>query len=246
MGREGRPVQLKYGSYAFDANATTLTSSSRTRVNEGGQQLSLVRSFSVQGYLSADGQAAVTTAMNALKAALATPYQDLTLLTDAGASSSDLLLNAGSLTGVLVTEGPTFGDSRGAEYATVRSFQFTAQAEYPVTGSQRLLVSFTESLSFSGGGPLYAVRRAINGPPQRQLIYPQTEYRCVQQGMAVGYRAYPVPPAPKFPQALRESPDVRQRSPRRMGNGYAEYPVEWTYVFESAGPLSAAPTLWIS
>ncbi len=239
-------MELRYGSYAWDANATTLTASSRTRVNEGGQPLSLIRSFAVQGYLSADGQAAITTAMNALKAALAVPYQDLKLLTDAGANSSDLLLNAGSLTGVVVTEGPAFGDSRGAEYSTIRSFTFTAQAEYPLTGSQNLLVSFTESLSFGGGMPTYAMRPAINGPPQRQLIYPRTAYRCTQQGMAVGFRAYPTPAAAKFPAALKEAPEIRRRSPRRMGNGYAEYPVEWTYQFESVGPLVAVPTLWVS
>lgn len=238
-------MQTKYGTYSFDANSTLLSASARTMFNRGGQPYSLLRSFTVSGYLSASGQAAITQAENALKTALAVPFRDLVLCHDDGSVSSEALLNAGSITGVKVTQGPTFSTTMGPEFATLRSFSFTAEAEYPLAGTANLLLDFQETLSFSGGGPLYAMRRAINGPPQRQLVYPATEYRCTQQGMAVGYAAYPAVPGPKFPAALREAPMVARKAPQRMGNGYQGHEVSWRYEHESAGPLVGVPSLWI-
>ena len=237
-------MHLKWGTYTFDANSTLLSASARTQFNRGGQPYSLLRSFTVNGYLSADGQAAITLAENTLKTALAVPFKDLVLYHDDGSASSEILPNAGSISGVKVTQGPTFSTTMGPEFATLRSFQFTAEAEYPLSGTASLLLDFHETLSFSGGGAVYAMRRAINGPPQRQLVYAQTEYRCTQQGMAIGYASYPVVPGPKFPAALRESPRIDRKAPQRMGNGYQGYEVAWSYVFESVGPLVGVPTLW--
>src|SRR5262249_31358216 len=98
--------------------------------------------------------------------------------------------------------------------------------------------------SFSGGGPVYIHRNAINGVPQKQMVYPATPYRCVQSGSAVGYRGYPTPPPPKFPAALMEAPHLPMKSPRRMGVGYPEYEIGWEYRMESVGPLQAVPTVW--
>lgn len=238
-------MQLKYGSYPFDSNTTLLSTQIFPQVNRGGQIYSQRKRFTIQGYLAGDGQAELTLKENALKTALARPYQDLLFLKDDGSASSEVLLNATSITGVLVTDGPHFQTTQGPEYATLRTFTFTAEAEYPVPEGSNYLLDFNETLSFEGGGPLYIHRRAINGPPQKQLVYPATEYKVTQTGRAIGYRAYPTPPAPKFPFALKESPKIDRGAPERKGNGYQGYEVTWTYVFESAGPLVALPTLWI-
>ena len=238
-------MQLKYGTYSFDANATMVAASIRTTWNKGGQPFSQVRGLSVQGWLTGDGQAALTLAENALRTALAVPFKDLVLYHDDGSQSSLLLLNAGSLTGVRVVQGPDFATTQGPEFATIRTFSFACEAEYPLSGTATLLLDFHETLSFSGGGPIYAMRRAINGPPQRQLVYPQSEYRCTQQGRATGYRAYPVPQGPMFPAALKEAGSFTRQSPRRMGpHSWQEYPVEWRYEFESVGPLVGVPAVW--
>jgi hypothetical protein len=133
----------------------------------------------------------------------------------------------------------------GAEYATFRSFSFTAEAEYPLLGSQNLLLSWRETLSFSGGGPIYRHRLAINGAPQKQLVYPASIYTVNQSGQAEGYLTYPVAPAALWPFALKEQPKITRSTPTRKGPAaYQAYPVSWSYDFESAAPLLGLPSLW--
>lgn len=239
-------MRITYGSYQCDENATTLQSSQRTNINNGGQPYSVTRRFDVQGYLAGSSQAAIATAQAALKAALDVPYQDLKLLLDSGANSADVLLNQGSISGVKIVEGPSFTDTMGPEYATLRSFRFSAEAEYPLSGTALILLDWQETLTFSGGGPIYTHRPAINGPPQKQLVYPASVFRCQQQGQAVGYLAYPLPSPPKFPSALMQAPEIRRTAPKRKGPGRHEgYTISWSYSFESGSALVGLPTLWV-
>ncbi len=218
----------------------------RALINKGGQPYAIRRAITAEGYLAANGQDAITVAENTLKAALSVPYQDLIFFHDDATPSSEVLLNAGSISGVVVTDGPTFEQGQSPDYATIRTFRFTAEAEYPYPNSQALLLSFTESLTFWGGGPFYAHRRAVNGPPVKQQIWPATEYHCTQSGVIVGYLEYPTLPAPKFPQALKEAPRTTPKAPEKRSPGrYQGYEVSYEYHFESASPLVGVPTLWI-
>jgi len=155
-------------------------------------------------------------------------------------------LNTGSITGVIVTKGPDFTTTQGPEYATIRSFTFTAEAEYPLASTSNYLLNYNGTLTFWGGGPIYAHRLAINGPPQKQLIYPASVYHCVQQGSAIGYRAYGDPAAHWLPSAMKEATIITKKGPTRKGNGYQGFEVTWSYDFESAGPLVALPHIWIN
>jgi hypothetical protein len=238
-------VQLAYGGYLFDANATLLSVTQQTLLNDGGQVYARRRGVTVSGYLSGTGQNDLTQKENALKTALAVPYRDLVFLNDDGSPSSERLLNAGSITGVIVTRGPDFQNTQGPEYATVRSFTFTVEAEYPASPAP-VYMSFVESLAFSGGAAIYAHRPAINGRPQKQLVYPASVYRVVQRGRATGYRGYPPFPPAKFPAALMESPDLEEETPRKRGRGYERWPITWRYLHESASPLVQVPSLWPS
>jgi hypothetical protein len=239
-------MQLGYGNYLFPVNATLLTSSLETLVNTGGQFYAQRRSFHVTGYLSGSGQDQITQAENALKTALSVPYRDLIFRNDDGSRSSEVLLNAGSITGVLI-KNLSFPETKGPEYATIRSFSFTAEAEYPLPGTGDYLLEFHETLSFSGGGQLYVCRPAINGPAQRQLVYPLMPFSCVQSGVVVGYQSYPPAPAQKFPSCLKQAPRTTQESPTRRGKGYQGYKLTYEYHFESPFPLTgASPTMWIS
>jgi hypothetical protein len=239
-------MQLKYGSYAFAANSVKLASHVETLWNAGGQPYAQKRSLQVEGYLTDSSQDNLIQDESALRTALGVSFKDLLFYGDDGTAAPVGLANAGSISGVQVHD-LEFSTTEGPEYCTVRSFRFTAWAEYPATGSASLLLSFKETLAFSGGGPLYKYRLAINGPPQRQLVYPQTVYRVTQSGELVGYRQYRTPPGPKWPAALVEAPRVTEESPTRRSLGaYQGYPVRWEYHFESAAPLTGAPTLWIS
>ena len=236
-------MQLRYGAYSFNANGVKVAFSQETLINAGGQPYAVRKRLDLDGYLEGDGQSAIQQAASALVTALSRPYQDLVLYRDDGTASDTALLNAGSITGV-VPQAPTFPDSIGAEYATLRRFRFSAEAEYPVTNAATLLVSFRETLSFSGGGPIYAHKMAINGPPQKQLVYPFSIYRATQEGEAVGYLFRPTAPAPIWPKALMQAPETSMVSPQRRGRLYTEFSVTWSYQFESATPLVGVPNVW--
>lgn len=236
-------MQLKIGSYACDANTSLIAMREDLQFNEADQPYSRKRSLDVQGYLSGASQSALVTAENALQVALRKTSPDVVFLTDSGGETGVSLKKAGSITGVRITNF-AFPRTTGPEYATERYFTFTAEAEYPLTGTTTLLMSFTETLSFSGGGPLYTHLQAIYGPPQKQLLYEATTYQVTQSGQAVGYLAYPNPAPPIWPQALKQAPRFSQTSPKRRGNGYQDFAVSWEYQFESASPLAGLPNIW--
>jgi hypothetical protein len=238
-------MQLKVGQYSFDANAVKIATSVRTMMNEGGYPYEELRRMEFDGYLSATGQAALSLASSALATALRKPYQDIIFYNDSGVATMTKLLNSESISGVVVVDGPNFPDSNGGEYATFRRFTFAAEASFPLPNTQAILLSFQERLTFSGGGPIYRHRMAINGRPQKQLVYPSSIYRATQEGRAVGYRATPLPPQPLWPNALMQSPNESVQSPRRRGRlAYSDYEVSWQYQFESDQQLVGTPTQW--
>lgn len=241
-------MQLKVGTYAFDANSLKFSTQSRKVWNEGGQLYAIRKSISVDGYLVANGQAAISAAIVALENALAIPYQDIVFYHDDATVSATALVSSSSVSGVQITNGPNFPDSVGVEFVNQRRFNFSAEAEYPAANSNNLLLSFREKLTFSGGGPIYVHKMAINGPSQKQLVYPFSIFKATQEGMATGYRHYPVAPDPIWPSALMTSPNQSLESPRRRGKvqaGYDSYPTAWSYNFESTIQLVGFPSLWV-
>ncbi len=241
-------MQLAYGNFLFDFNSTKIASKMETVYNAGGQPYSSKQSLEVNGYLSGDTQAEIVLAMSALQAALMTPFQDLVFFQDNGQISATYLRNQGSITGVRITEGPNYPTTEKSEYVNQRYFEFKAEAEYPLPNTGGLLLSFTESLTFEGGGPIYAFRNALNGPPQKQMVWPATPYKVVQRGSAVGYKKYPTwaVPAAKFPFALMKAPKIDEKTPERKGKGFQGYELTWEYEFEDANPLVGTPTLWLN
>lgn len=240
-------MQLFYGSYGFTANSNEIRTRRDFVYNQGGQAVAQKIAWDVGGFLysATASQAAITAAMLALETALTRPFQNLIFYHDDGTTpSATLLLNRGSSTGVRITAGPHYDRTHGSEYSLERHFTFTAEAEYPLPQALKYLMDFHEQVSFSGGGPVRVARRALNGPAQIQMPYKQTEFRAVQSGTSVGYLAYPNAPAPLWPNALEHAPDTVQRSPKRMGLKYQEFPIEWKFSFVSAKPLYGIPTRW--
>lgn len=198
----------------------------------------------IKGTLFAADQAATDAAVRALNTAFSANYLDLVLYQDSGAISTVILLNSGSTSGVVVTTRPSYPNTMGAELGIKRYFEIELSAEYPAANTAGIYIDFQETIDFGGGGPVYTMKRAINGPPQRQLIWPQSEYTAVQSGRAVGYKAYPSIPPPKFPGALRQNGDFQRTSPQRNGQTYEQFAVSWKYEFHSISQLIAFPTNW--
>lgn len=241
-------MHLAYGSYVFDENSCDIRMQRRPVVNGGGQTIEMMAAMDVEGWLGSDGdgEAEIAQKASALITAMSIPYQDLVLYTTAGAATDTALLNAGSISGVLIKGGVDFPNGRGAEYVNFRRFRFRAEASYPFNGTGNALRFFSERISFSGGGPIYRHRMALNGRPQKQLVYKHSIYRAVQEGEAIGYLARPTPPSPLWPDAQMEAVDMTLDSPERRGNGYSDFRVTWRYNFESASPLVGQPNIWRS
>jgi hypothetical protein len=239
-------VQLVYGAYRFPVNGVAVTSRTSPVLDYAGRTIRVRTAINCRGYLTGDGQAALTLLENQMRAALLIPYQNLSLLQDSGAVSATSLSSGSTLSGVSITDGPHFPDPMGSEYVTTRTFEFSGEAETVVNGNSANLLAFQESLTFVGtGGPMTMFKNAVNGPlPQRQVVYPRTVCRVIQAGQSVGHLQYPLAPAPKWP--AFENVDRRQvvnANPRRVGRGLAEFPITWRYEFESAVPLVGLPTI---
>ncbi len=237
-------MQLFVGPTPFAVNSTLLTGGTETLFNRGGLPYSLRKHIDVNGYLDVNGQADGVLQESALRTALATQFQDLKFFTDAALLTPMSLLNAGSITGVRFKD-LKFPTAQGPEYVTIRSFSFTAEAEYPLPNTAALLLHFTETLTFEGGYPIFRHRLAVEGPNQKQLVYPRDTYRATQSGNASGYRAVPSAPPPLWPFALKDGPKITRTTPERKGPaGYQGYGLTWYYDYEDIAPLLGFPNLW--
>jgi hypothetical protein len=211
--------------------------------NPQGIPTSQKRTFRLTGELLAEGQAAISAMMLQLDAALRIPYQDLVLLHDDGSLSAMILPNAGSLTGVICTQGPGWPNSQGGEYVNQRTFTATFEAEYALPTGQEVTISYTESIRWSGGGPVRTCEPAVEGPAVEFIVWAKTAYEAVQTGKIVGWTGWLVPAAPIWPAKLRQSPVIAQTSPERKGLGLANFETTWEYQFVSATPLIGLPHL---
>lgn len=239
-------MQGYYGSYAMTDNAIIVGSRVGVLKNRGGEMYARLYQYDVEGYVYASGQAAISTAMNALETALAKPFQDFVFYHDDSTESAFNLYNNDSISGVTVTDGPNWVKmAHGANFVNAMKFTFTVAAEFPLGNTKNLLLDFSETVVFEGGGPRFSVKECLVAAPQRQQLRAATVYRAMQSGMAVGYRKYPNPPAPLWPAALLEAPKLEKKSPTLKGRDYEGFGISWQYVFASPGPLGYAdPNFW--
>jgi len=238
-------MQLAWGSYLFPVSSATIATATRAVLSDTGRVVRYVVRAQVEGALAGADQAANILLEAALRAALQVQYQDLRLLADTSpVVTATGLINATSLSGVRIVEGPNFANPYGgAEFATIRGFAFAAEAEYLAPDGAGAILSFAESLSITGdGGPTTRWRRPVNGPPVLQVIYPSSTVTAVQRGRAVGHTAAPPIPFPLWPEFEQTDRRVIEvDSPKRLGQGLIEYGVSWTYQFEADRPLVGFP-----
>ncbi len=239
-------MQLRWGSYQFDENSCSLRSNTRiVTAPETGRPLRYLTRCSIEGWLEGDTQAECSLEEALLRTALLRPYQDLRFLTDSGATTSVSLLNSQSISGVRVLDFSFPGDT-GAEFATVRRFTAEVEAEFLIPGTENVIVSFTESLSFSGNGKADEILRTPINDAEivKQVISRRTPCYATQQGQAVGHTKYPLVGKPKWPDLeMNKRRQTSAGNPKRIGRGFIEYPISWTYYFQSPVPLTGIPSV---
>ena len=237
-------MYLTYGSYSWDANEAQLVGiDKRVEHNARGYRERVIEKWTVRGIKQAASQAALTTALAAMEAALSQDGLALTFYLDDAATATVHAIAASTLFGVRV-KGLRYPSGDGAEYSTFRTWEADFEAEAIASGSNSILVSFQETLSFQGGGPRFVFLQTITGQPQKQLVAQSTPYRVVQSGSASQLGSYPAVPGPLWPDAEHlEERRISRRGPE-LGKGFTgEAGVNWSFSFESAVPLNGFPTI---
>lgn len=261
-------MYVKWGNYRFPDNACEVTTTGNVVENDAGVPLYLEAQANVTCLFisTATSESTIQSELSALdlaaRSALSVPFQDFGLYHDNDTLSSCRIINTANMlqgTRVVSVNAPS---GRGAEYASYRTLQFTVRAAYllspaaligpggvpapPGTGTNgEVLRSWNESLTFIGnGGPRVILQDVIDGSPVEQVVTPATKVRVVQSGTAVGFIRPPLFPAPIFGTPVSESVQQVIQSPVRTSQGYMQYPISWSYEFESPVPLTGMPTFW--
>lgn len=239
-------MKLQWGSYEFKSNGVKISASRTTEMDKANNPLRYLDKVEGDGYIEGSTQGALSGETTRLQAALRRPNQDLVFYQDDGQASAVTLRNAGSISGTTITDGPNFKDTAGPEFVSQRHFTFTCEADYPADGRfGKQIIEFNESIEIDGGGPLYVVLPAIEGPPQRQKIYDLTPCTATQSGYVIGFRDYPDLPPAIWPFAQNKKPKVKKVTPDRRGKrNYTTFRLEYSYEFAWTGPLFGVPTLW--
>jgi hypothetical protein len=185
-----------------------------------------------------------------------------------GASEADIktqtlalvakLVDGGTLT-LYQTDGATptahaFSDVRwmrygypeptGPELATRRTLELEAESYTNIDDGEGNLVSFQESLTYSGGGGRFAIQETIEGPAKRHQVAEATAYWCTQRGSAVAKATWYLEFFPRFPSAQMEAPEY-EFSSFRSQNGEIRYTTRWAYRFGSPTALAGFPAIWV-
>jgi len=239
-------MQVIWGGYRFTAGACRFGIRQDAILDARKMPYLYENHIDVSGRLYGEGDAALSTAENVLRAALRTPFQDFGVLRTNGQISASFWPNATTIGGNVVVNGPHFTGTTAAEYVFYREFNFTVRNRTPITNLNNAIMEFRETVEYDGGEPEYAFKRAINDRPQKQLVWFATEYTVTQSGRAVGYSNYPNPGRILFPGDKLRAPKFNKENPERWGNNYINYPISWTYVFASVAPLVAVPNVWVS
>jgi hypothetical protein len=234
-------MYIQYGNYQHESGEVEVSVEQQLLETEQGRPYAHNVRWLLQGTLLADNSAEMDRKVLALVEAYKKHGQDISLRFTTGKETHLALYNRHTITGVKVVQPPSFPGMRHAAYVTYLPYTIVLEAEVPLAGASTVLLSFTESVSRSGGGAQKVVLEPLETPPVFQLGRRFSAYRAVQSGTAVGYLRYPFAPSPLWPQWLLKRPDSEQRSPRQRGNGKTEFPISWRYEFASPVPLFGRP-----
>lgn len=238
-------VKVRYGSFYHDVAEAAVSITAENVRNEAEQHYETRYRWVIKARALADNATDLQTKVDAIVAAYSQDGQDLAItLPDGTTDSSRTLLSSQTVGGVRVIQPPHFPDlSGGPAMITGLDVVVVLEGDVPVSGGAAWL-SFNEQITFTGGGPRFGYIETLTGTPQAQTWRQQTIYRATQSGRIVGYMAYPVPPAPIWPTQQVMAGTATPGNPRRRRGVYTDFPLSYSYSFESASPLIGQPHIW--
>jgi hypothetical protein len=236
-------MYLKFGSWQSDDYEATVSVSRENLTNAFGDPYACRHTWRLNGQKQAADTAALMTALQALETAFDGKQLDRDLTLESAGTVLHRLTQQGSFTGIRVVSPVSYPVGEGAQLSTFRDWTVTVSADYALGTGRDVLVSFQETVSYSGGGPVRGVVECVNVEPQEQILRKYSASRAVQSGSAVGLFDYPTVPAPLLgSDKLEFAPQISWGSPKRHGGQFTEFPVSWVYTFVSARPLSGFAT----
>ena len=240
-------IVIQGGNYTHASGEVEYSLSVDGFLNEQGNTVTHRYRVQMQGELYAASTGDLDTAAIALRAAYRDRLTQWRVLAD-GSALVHSVLEADTIDGIRVVQPPSFPSNRSAAYVNYLPYTITLEWEQLILGMEEALVSFDETLQFSGGGYRTGhIETAVN-LPQKQLLRQHTIFRAVQSGSAVGMFFRPRVPDPIWPGSLVEpNPASTLASGKWRGRANPnrqEVAVTWQYNYESSVPLFGRPNDW--
>lgn len=238
-------MQLTFAGHTHPIGEVDLGISAMTMFTDGGTAWATRKRYSISGDLLGDSPADIDAAVLELENAYKSGIRgDVSLSLPNGGLTQVSVRNSETLGGIQVLRPPNYPSMNNAGYVTNLRFEIELEATFPIVRPQTVLRSFTETMSWEGGGPEYRYLELLSGRPVRQRVKDSTIFRATQQGSAVGLYSYPRRPPPRWPGNLVTGVTHTATSPRRVNLNYTDFETVWNYEFESAYPLYGAPNNW--
>lgn len=236
------------GTHNHGIGKTGLIIQRQTILSQEEKILGIQERWDIDGWLIGDSASDIATQSTTLMNAYAAHPTSVHLRLPDASASANFVTAAQTLGGIKIVEPVSFNDTEQAAHTTFRRFRTAIEFMRPASGSNVLIVSFAESISFTGGGPMDGHLEPLTGRPIKQRWKQNTVYRATQQGRAVGFRAYPDAPDPIWPAAeIRPAREFTPENPQRHNAttlAYSHFPISWSYKFESAIQLTGNPNRW--
>lgn len=239
-------MYVKLGSYTHQLNEVGLRIERQTLLNDAQVPWGVLHRWTLEGLLTADSLSAIDAAIASLESSYASDGNDIYLLDNSQNQTNTKILNSNTIGGVRVVQPPSYREYLGSEYVTQRAYTIVVEAIVRTSITEAIILAWSETLSFQGGGPREVLIETRNGPPQRQTVSQQTPYFMTQTGQAVGLNQtiYALPLLPTIEDRPARRLDIGE--PKTYGYGSSrtrrEFPASWSYRFQDATEISALPT----
>lgn len=231
-------MNISYRGHTFSVGTAGVVIAKRSNLNEMKQQLSITNIVNITGAIVEANEANLLAAIAAMENAFSEGDGDFAMTLPGGATAFQLL-SGSCIGGVRIATPVNYPEGKGTEFVNRRSFNIVLEGDVETPGASGYLVSYAETISYTGnGGARVALLEPLNGAPIEQTTHQQTVCRATQSGQAVGFMAHPSVPSPYFDGMLNDKWNVNYSTPKKQGDAYINFPVSWSYQFESATPIT--------
>lgn len=231
-------MQMKYGTYTFNANDVAINHTRRSMRAETGYKTGYVDTWILDFRLRADTQAELTTEISSFFTAFSVDGYDLILLDNSGNNSAFITQSNSTTSGVRVGD-INFPLLRGGQYTTF--IDGTVQLEAETVTNSSLDLFYSDSFVVTGdGGPKEVILETARGLPIRQTTRQRTKVTAVQTGSARRVGAAPAVPIIMFPNLLIHESKVEGLTSSIEG-GKIVYSRQWSYPYQNTDYFFGTP-----